>query len=324
MEQHPPMGVEHCSKKGEVMSIEFLPYDTARCSLASFHSADSLCEARPRRTSPRRIAANRRNARRSTGPKTREGKLRSSRNALKHGLCSATAIPPCEDAPTFSIFLAELEDELQPISIMQKTLFPQIANLVWRLRRLPEAQAEMFQLELDKSADGEMLSPSQLIARRFSEENSNGFERLGRYERSMQNALLRLMTKYHYLKKHHPTTPYAPDEQPMKPQPAYPSDEEMAVQKETFDRRREELPLHVPPRNPYELDVDICISRMDTARAAAARAAAKRSQTNPTENRDFDQETEEIEDWHDAPRTERSQHSGMGASPVLKNLDEPR
>lgn len=36
--------------------------------------------------SERQIAANRRNARRSTGPKTRTGKRRSSRNALRHGL----------------------------------------------------------------------------------------------------------------------------------------------------------------------------------------------------------------------------------------------
>jgi len=37
-------------------------------------------------TSARQIAANRTNAKRSTGPKSGLGKLRSSRNALKHGL----------------------------------------------------------------------------------------------------------------------------------------------------------------------------------------------------------------------------------------------
>jgi hypothetical protein len=37
-------------------------------------------------TSTRQIEANRRNAKRSTGPKTRGGKAKSSQNALRHGL----------------------------------------------------------------------------------------------------------------------------------------------------------------------------------------------------------------------------------------------
>jgi hypothetical protein len=44
-------------------------------------------------TSPRKIEANRRNAKRSTGPKTVQGKQRSRANALKHGLAAATLRP---------------------------------------------------------------------------------------------------------------------------------------------------------------------------------------------------------------------------------------
>jgi hypothetical protein len=47
--------------------------------------------------SERQIAANRANAKRSTGPKTAAGKLRSSRNALKHGL-SASGFLPMDDS----------------------------------------------------------------------------------------------------------------------------------------------------------------------------------------------------------------------------------
>src|SRR6185312_8203188 len=117
---------------------------------------------------------------------TAAGKQRSSRNALKHGLCAATAIPDCEDGPTFSMHCDELFKELKPATVLQKILFQQIAQLIWNLRRLPEAQAALFQLELDKESEQEsgresesesesesepgleLMTPSQLLARRFS------------------------------------------------------------------------------------------------------------------------------------------------------------
>ena len=45
--------------------------------------------------SPQRIAANRRNARRSTGPRTAIGKARAKRNAWQHGLAARL---PCTEA----------------------------------------------------------------------------------------------------------------------------------------------------------------------------------------------------------------------------------
>ena len=48
-------------------------------------------------TSLRQIESNRRNALRSTGPKTETGKQRSSQNAVRHGLTAETVIEPLED-----------------------------------------------------------------------------------------------------------------------------------------------------------------------------------------------------------------------------------
>ena len=44
--------------------------------------------------SEKQIAANRRNAGKSTGPKTRRGKKASSRNAITHGLYARDTIAP--------------------------------------------------------------------------------------------------------------------------------------------------------------------------------------------------------------------------------------
>jgi len=51
-------------------------------------------------TSLRQIESNRRNARRSIGPKTQSGKQRSSQNAVRHGLTAETVIGPLEDPKT--------------------------------------------------------------------------------------------------------------------------------------------------------------------------------------------------------------------------------
>jgi hypothetical protein len=45
-------------------------------------------------TSTKQVEANRRNARRSTGPRTRTGRAVSCRNALRHGLLSTLAVLP--------------------------------------------------------------------------------------------------------------------------------------------------------------------------------------------------------------------------------------
>ena len=77
-----------------------------------------------------RIAANRRNALLSSGPKTPEGKERSRANALKHGLCATVCVP--EDLKLVQARESDLHDALRPQNQYQSRLVEHVA--IWSVR----------------------------------------------------------------------------------------------------------------------------------------------------------------------------------------------
>ena len=82
-----------------------------------------------------RIAANQRNAAKSTGPKTVEGKENSRRNALKHGLTGEGIVLPNEDAAEVERRLAAFQEELQPSGEVGRSLVRRAAVLSVRMDR---------------------------------------------------------------------------------------------------------------------------------------------------------------------------------------------
>jgi hypothetical protein len=92
-----------------------------------------------------RALASRINGARSRGPKTTEGKARSSRNALKHGLrAQKFVVLPDEDATEFEAQEAALLAELAPEGALQTLLARRIAAAAWRLSRADRIEAELF------------------------------------------------------------------------------------------------------------------------------------------------------------------------------------
>jgi hypothetical protein len=95
-------------------------------------------------TSFRQIEANRRNARLSTGPVTDEGKKKSRRNALRHGLTAETVIDELEDAEDYAAFEMAVTADLDAQSAVERELVLRLASLLWRLRRVTAIEAGLF------------------------------------------------------------------------------------------------------------------------------------------------------------------------------------
>jgi hypothetical protein len=98
-------------------------------------------------TSFRQIEANRRNARRSTGPITEEGKQRSRCNAVRHGLTAETVIGAPEDAEDYKVFEAVIIADYDAQSAVERELVLRLANLLWRLRRAAIMETGLFEIQ---------------------------------------------------------------------------------------------------------------------------------------------------------------------------------
>jgi hypothetical protein len=97
----------------------------------------------------RQIEANRRNARKSTGPTTEEGKQRSRCNAIRHGLTAETVIGALEDAEDYKAFEAGIIADYDAQSAVERELVLRLASLLWRLRRATTMETRLFEIQAD-------------------------------------------------------------------------------------------------------------------------------------------------------------------------------
>src|SRR5215207_5066028 len=98
-------------------------------------------------TSSRQIDANRRNAKLSTGPVTDEGKQRSRRNAIRHGLTAETVIGALEDAEDYTAFEMVVTADFDATSAVERELVLRLASLLWRLRRATAIESGLFKIQ---------------------------------------------------------------------------------------------------------------------------------------------------------------------------------
>jgi hypothetical protein len=100
-------------------------------------------------TSFRQIEANRRNARKSTGPVTAEGKERSRCNAVRHGLTAETVISALEDAADYKAFEAAVTADYDAQTAVERELVLRLASLLWRLRRATTMETGLLDIQAE-------------------------------------------------------------------------------------------------------------------------------------------------------------------------------
>ena len=115
--------------------------------------------------SERTIQANRRNALRSTGPKTDRGKRTVARNALKHGLLAREVVITAGDGEEsleeFHDLVKQLHEQYEPIGVVEESLVQTIATCWWRKARVIRAENGEIRKRLDTLAVDRALRDSE-------------------------------------------------------------------------------------------------------------------------------------------------------------------
>lgn len=153
-------------------------------------------------TSEKQIAANRRNAMKSTGPRTPEGKRRVSRNALKHGLLSQELLIEGEDAEQFAAFRQGMLEQLEPEGELEHMLADRVIAAAWRLRRAVRMERGVVEEGLRRERDahatapgifGDQPEPSPVTASVSTLCHTDTYSKLSRYEAHIERGLYRAL-----------------------------------------------------------------------------------------------------------------------------------
>ncbi|MFC1603494.1 hypothetical protein ACFL5F_00565, partial [Planctomycetota bacterium] len=163
------------------------------------------------------ITAKKKNAKKSTGPRTDEGKAVSSQNAVKHGLFAAEAVITGENPADYEAYHDQFLAELAPFGMIETMLAERIVSLSWRQQRVermqnqaidvmiardePSPLSKQMQMMLPENhIDPRGAGPELVLGRSIIKDLSNSrvLERLMLYERRIENSLQKTI---HKLKK---------------------------------------------------------------------------------------------------------------------------
>jgi hypothetical protein len=162
-------------------------------------------------TSHRQIEANRRNALKSTGPTTQEGKERSSCNAIRHGLTAETVVAALESSDDYELFEATVISDYNPETAVERQLVLRLASVLWRLRRATSIETAIFDSatenasSLGSARSTDAVDPKTSMADgylKISAMPSFPLDRLTRYESTLWRQARQIIFTLESLRRH--------------------------------------------------------------------------------------------------------------------------
>ncbi len=121
-------------------------------------------------TTERQAAANRRNAARSTGPRSGTGKAVVARNAVKHGVfATLPVIPGVERHEDWEAHRAGILNSLAPVGLLETRLAERAAGLLWRLDRVARYETVAIAVGMEEAADDPQRNPFDELLDRESD-----------------------------------------------------------------------------------------------------------------------------------------------------------
>ena len=133
-------------------------------------------------STPSRAEINVANSQHSTGPRSAEGKQRSSRNALRHGLTAQTIVLPTEDPAAYQLHVKSYAAEYTPKGATESDLVRSLADLSWRLNRVAALETNL----IDEAESAESLSKALANLSMHSQRLSRQSERTAAQLRDLQ------------------------------------------------------------------------------------------------------------------------------------------
>jgi hypothetical protein len=143
----------------------------------------------------KQINANRLNSQKSTGPRSVEGKARSSQNALKSGIDAESLIILGEDRAALETLTQEYVDRFHPTTPEQRHYVDILIRDDWQLRRLAKVDTQIWERELISPLKYDQNAPLGVAYACGSSTFSRLQRRIDSLERSYQRALRELQTE---------------------------------------------------------------------------------------------------------------------------------
>jgi hypothetical protein len=155
------------------------------------------------------VAANRANARKSTGPRTLDGKQRCSMNALKHGLSARTVVLNHEDESGYHEVRGSLHRQYQPATPQECMLVDQLASSWWRTIRARQYETDMMNMQVDtlkrrhknRKTVHTNESDRQALAVALTVEPHDDFKTFFRYEAAIERSFYRALNQLERMQK---------------------------------------------------------------------------------------------------------------------------